>query len=362
MKERKLIKEYKLGVTSQSASVHGASNSLTLPINDFRKGVVNVFLFSLPQEVDSLSVDRIRLSTFFTEGYQKFRFGIINKQGKAVVLIDTVGGETSLYSREKTTYVNAGNETFMGAMLRSLAGSYHSQLTDEHLEVDVPLGYFKISKDDKFFFEFDVISLYTNYSNPENTNITFVLPTALDLSKKPHYLLNKVFFNTVPSEIMLPSNFQLQREEFDHIISYTPLLVNNVPTTPNIYRLVEAPEVFRPLEILNSDCVFDRRGVIVGFPDTNSQKSTFRTVKKVYNQDTFSFLQENLIAAREIYFEVFRKDFIQSAYKMILGELPKSDELNRVIENLSQIELNEKNRGHYDPWEMPEVFEEVLKQ
>lgn len=350
MDDRVLMKELK--ISSFPKIVHGSSSSVVIPIKDFKAGGKNVFLASLPENVDSLSVSSIQMSTSFTQACKSFRFGILNKAGKAVVLIDTVAGESSAYNDAAPTVTNVGIETFMGVFLRSFTNHYNINLVKSNVTINIPLGLFKFSKEDKFFFEFDVVRNYT-YGGVEGKEVSFSFFNDLDLSKTPHYLLHKVYLNNKSGS----AAYNLKRNDFDSVISHSHLNVNGVPTgVLPVNGVADSTENFRGREIINSDCYFEK-SVQIGFPDNggNSKFMTFRTVKKVYNQDTFNFFQENLLAAREVYYDRMRNDFIQSAFKMVLGELPKSEDLNKVIENLAKLSLNEKNKGHYDEWELPRI-------
>lgn len=350
MDDRVLMKELK--ISSYPNIVHGSSSSVVIPIKEFKAGGKNVFLASLPENVDSLSVSSIQMSTSFTQACKSFRFGVLNKAGKAVVLIDTVAGESSAYNEAAPTVTNVGIETFMGVFLRSFTNLYNINLVKSNVTINIPLGLFKFSKEDKFFFEFDVVRNYT-YGGVEGKEVSFSFFNDLDLSKTPHYLLHKVYLNSNSGS----ASYNLKRNDFDSVISHSHLNVNGVSTgVLPIDGVAESTENFRAREIINSDCYFEK-SVQIGFPDNggNSKFMTFRTVKKVYNQDTFNFFQENLLAAREVYYDKMRNDFIQSAFKMVLGELPKSEDLNKVIENLAKVSLNEKNKGHYDEWELPRI-------
>lgn len=346
MDDRVLMKELK--ISSYPNIVHGSPSSVVIPIKDFKAGGKNVFLASLPENVDSLSVSSIQMSTSFTQACKSFRFGILNKAGKAVVLIDTVAGENSAYNEAAPTVTNVGIETFMGVFLRTFTSHYNINLIKSNVTINIPLGLFKFSKEDKFFFEFDVVRNYT-YGGVEGKEVSFSFFNDLDLSKTPHYLLHKVYLNNKSGSAV----YNLKRNDFDSVISHSHLNLNGVPTgVLPIDGVPESTEILRAREIINSDCYFEKN-VKLEFPNSNS--ITFRTVKKVYNQDTFNFFQENLLAAREVYYDKMRNDFIQSAFKMVLGELPKSEDLNKVIENLAKLSLNEKNKGHYDEWELPRI-------
>lgn len=309
-------------------NVSPLSSVLSLRAEHLEEGkVTNVFTFDNQEK--PICVDYLRFARLSIFECDEFRLVFVNEFGKSVVLIEA--------------------DKF-----------YTSELSQFHTSLDyfIDLGCFEISKKCKLVFEISNVKFNKNASKV----LDFSLKLGGSLSVKPFYLKTNFIIIDSDSQTKNADNVIIDRKDFDELYVRDNfldgrLLVDGVKVDIHSWEKTNGALTFLHNLLYTSESVIPdtlKFSLSEATPGRNEKGWVLIILKKrVYNRDTFLSLQKNLEVLRENILYDMRNDFYNTLYKTVLGITPKVEDVDTLLTAYSGVVLNERNRGHYDSYEVP---------
>lgn len=322
------VNHRRLTIDVKGKGQHGTLNDMVISNSDFAVGK-NIFEFSLPEGVNYIDVDRFFLpkESSMNFKFKGFKLVHVNSMGKSVVLIDVLNlaeNEFSIFD-DLSVYARSGNFT-------------------NYPKKGINLGFFRIKRGDRIFIEIDVL----NANLTENKVFAFI--SSCDTSLVPHYDLHRFYF------LSKGQKHTLKRKDFDIIISESRTNTLKVNDFDVVLPSFSSSSSFG--QVLNSDVYLSCGNENFVFEGVSDESPTFFVTKKqVHNADTFHLMQEYVKRAKNVLMEKSTTDYANTIFKQLYGKTPTLDKLNTAIELYSQLNLNDRNFGHEDFYEIPEYVE-----
>ncbi|MFJ1412403.1 hypothetical protein [Capnocytophaga canimorsus] len=322
------VNHRRLTIDVKGKGQHGTLNDMVIPNSDFAVGK-NIFEFSLPEGVNYIDVDRfyfIPNDISLSFAFKKFKLVHVNSRGKSVVLIDVINNSDTEIPRFDEGLI-------LGLISTGFNGLFPTGFN---------LGFFRINRGDRIFIEIDFLR------SVNGKDVVFSLLSCCDTSLVPHYDLHRFYF------LSKGEKYTLKRKDFDSVISDGfPPLVNGFNPALSFLN-----ENIRISNILNSYVYLSCGNDSFVFEGTRDDADTvFLTKKQVHNADTFHLMQEYVKRVKNVLMEKSTTDYSNTIFKQLYGKMPTLDKLNSVIELYSQLNLNDRNFGHEDFYEIPEYVE-----
>lgn len=241
------------------------------------------------------------------------------KNEKAVLLLDT----SEIYGR--------------------LLDNFYSSLVKKMSCKGLDLGFLKFEQTDSFIVELDIDSAH-EFS--ESIRFSFEQNASLDII--PYYNLLR-FYEVNPS-----SALSVRSSLFDDAYSLSHSLRAGASVIPAVGETGYKNAVPYSSSFSCSPCGFSDFTVFVN--DDSENIGYFATRKKVYNKDTFAHHQEIVEKNKQRILHLLRTDYAQTVYKILLGQLPKVDDLNALLDKYAEVQFNAGGFGHFDDYEYTELL------